>query len=319
MSWSGRLLPGTATGGGRLAEAVDGLLEQQRGTWPLLAAGYAALPGIETRRLAVRASSVVVQHNPGRLRNTTADVAAAAAGARPCFLCPQGLPPEERGVAFGEDYVVLGNPFPIFDRHLSIVHREHVPQRLSGRVEGLLALAEALGPRYFVLYNGPRCGASAPDHLHFQACAGRPLPVERDPGGAPGEGWVVRAPEDHGRTVVVLAAAGRDRLRRWIEDLVAALPAEDGDEPMLNLVAAAGEEGLTAYLFPRSRHRPAAFYAEGEARLLVSPGAIDMAGVVVVPERRDFERLQGPTLTAIFEEVTLGAAAVRRAAERIGR
>jgi hypothetical protein len=304
------------------------LIEQQRQTWPMLAAGYAGLARIEVRPLSVQRSEVLVQHNPGRIRNTTADVAAAAAGERPCFLCPESLPPEEMGIAVGEEWILLCNPFPILDRHLSIVHRDHVAQRLAGRVEALLALAEGLGPDFFVLYNGPRCGASAPDHLHFQACSRRVLPIEADAAGrrarVPGdvlesdEGVTVLTPEECGRSVIVLRARDRDRLRAWIESSLSTLPSDRGGEPMVNLVCTADEGGFAAYLFPRARHRPACFYATGPDRLVLSPGAIDMAGVFVVPEHADFERLDGARLAAILAEVTLPVELVLEVAEGIG-
>ena len=332
MSWSHRLLEVDASGGqverppgatGGLAGAVAGLIAQQKASWPQLARGYAALDAVQTRPIQVGRSGVVLQHNPGRIRNTTADVAAAAAGERPCFLCPGSLPPEERGIPFGADLVILCNPVPILDRHLSIVHRDHVPQRLDGSVGALLELAESLGPRFFVLYNGPRCGASAPDHLHFQACARDLLPVERDlagraPGSAAGdgEGCVVLPAQDYGRSVIVLRARDRGTLGHWIQEVVGALPGNGGEEPLVNIVCAAGLDQLTAFVFPRARHRPSAYFAGGDERLLVSPGAIDMAGVVVLPERRDFERLDARRLAAVFDEVTLPGELVNQAMER---
>jgi hypothetical protein len=319
LSWDRRLVGAVpedpAEGGGRLSDSVAALIEDQKRAWPLLRAGYEALAQVQTRPLDVRGSRVVLQHNAGRLRNTTADVAAAAAGERPCFLCVASLPPEERGIAFGDELVVLCNPFPILERHLSIAHRAHVPQRLAGQVGLLLALAESLGPDFFVLYNGPRCGASAPDHLHFQACSRALLPIAADAGA----GRAVLTPEDCGRSVLVLRDPGRDRMRAWIEEAVGALPVPDEHpEPMINLICLAEASGFSAYLFPRAKHRPEAFHAPGDERLVVSPGAIDMAGVIVVPERRDFERLDAARVEAIYREVTLPAPLLQRAAARIG-
>jgi hypothetical protein len=304
--------PGAA--GARLPALVAALIADQRRSWPLLREGYAAWAQGQARSVPVRATRVVLQHNPGRLRNTTADVAAAAAGARPCFLCPASLPPEERGIAFGDELVILCNPYPILDRHLSIAHRDHRPQRLEGWPAVMLALAESLGPEFFVLYNGPRCGASAPDHLHFQACARSLLPIA-----APlAQGCRVLTPEQCGRSVIALHAPNRQRLGQWLEQALAGLPVPDGHhEPMVNLICLAEPAGLSAYLFPRRKHRPDAFHAPGEERLVVSPGAIDMAGVLVVPERRDFERLDGPRVEALYDEVTLPVSLVRQAAARI--
>jgi len=263
-----------------------------------------------------------VQHNPRRLTSTTAAVEPGAVRARACFLCPEGLPPEERGLAIGDELVALCNPFPILDRHLVIVHRGHVPQRLAGRAGELLALARGLGPEDCVLYNGARCGASAPDHLHFQACSRARLPVEaalegRELRRAGSGGWLLMRPEQCGRTVLALRSPRRAELAGWLEGLLAELPREaDEAEPKLNLVCVHAGGSWTAYLFPRARHRPACFFAEGDARLLASPGAIDMAGVLVLPEQRDFQRIDAARLAAIYGEVTAAADAVAEAAAR---
>jgi hypothetical protein len=316
-AWDHRLqgsVSADASAAAALPALVAGLIADQRRSWPLLRDGYAAWSAARTRRVSVRSAEVVLQHNPGRRRNTTADVAAAAAGERPCFLCPAGLPPEEQGVAFGDELVVLCNPYPILDWHLSIAHRDHRPQRLEDRLGLLLALAESLGPGWFALYNGPRCGASAPDHLHFQAAARDLLPIA---GGLP-DGVTVLAPEQCGRSVIGLHTSNPGRLRGWLESALEGLPLPAGhDEPMVNLVCLAEHGGLSAYLFPRAKHRPDAFHASGDARLLVSPGAIDMAGVLVVPEEGDFERLDGPRVEALYEEVSLPGLLVQQAAARV--
>ncbi len=159
---------------------VAALIDQQVDNWPLLRQGFEAFARIETKRVRVQESQVVIQHNPRRIRSTGASVDKASVENRRCFLCPENLPQEEKGIAYGEDLVILCNPFPVLDRHLSIVHREHVAQQIQGNVELLLSLAHDLGTGYFVLYNGPECGASAPDHLHFQACSRELLPIEEN-------------------------------------------------------------------------------------------------------------------------------------------
>ena len=156
-----------------------------------------------------------MRHIPHRLQSTTARVDAASIGARPCFLCLQNLPLEQRGVAVGDEWVALCNPFPILERHLTIVHRQHVPQRLAGRIGALLGLARAL-PGCFVIYNGPECGASAPDHLHFQAADRALFPIEADTRDR--EGLV-----EHPSRPIVLRDDSRDRLAARLERLIAAL------------------------------------------------------------------------------------------------
>ena len=187
MNWDRKLVTDRELGPYRddeddptLEARVAALIDQQYDTWPLLRAGVDAFAKIETKRVRVEESEVVVQHNPRRIRSTSAEVDEASVEARGCFLCPDSLPAEEKGIAYGDDLVILCNPFPVLERHLSVVHREHVPQEIDGNVETLLSLARDLGSSYFVLYNGPQSGASAPDHLHFQACARDLLPIEKN-------------------------------------------------------------------------------------------------------------------------------------------
>jgi hypothetical protein len=182
MSWEQRLIEAEELS--RRGAAVDSdlptkigaLIQHQREHWPSLRDGYEAFERIETRRLKVEEAEVVVQHNPRRIRSTAAAVDPQAVASRPCFLCSQNLPPEEKGIGYGE-FVILCNPYPILERHLSIVHRRHGEQKIEGNIGSFLDLARELGPDYFALYNGPQCGASAPDHLHFQACSSRLLPI----------------------------------------------------------------------------------------------------------------------------------------------
>ena len=280
---------------------------------------------IETKRVRVEESEVVIQHNPRRVRSTAASVDKASVENRRCFLCAENLPPEEKGIAYGEDLIILCNPFPVLDRHLSIVHREHVPQQIAGNVEQLLSLAHDLGSSYFVLYNGPECGASAPDHLHFQACSRELLPIEDnlyddEPVMVEDCNYCEETARNSfelftlggcGRSVVVFRGGNREEVAIWVYQVIKELTLQtDKDEPLINIICTYDPRVWTVYLFPRAKHRPASFYAEGEDRLVVSPGAIDMAGVVVVPEREHFERLDGERLASIFSEVSMNGTTV---------
>ncbi len=190
-----------------LAGPSSGCSQQQATAWPLLARGLAGLAQARTRTLRIGSARVAVRHIPHRLQSTTARVDAASIGARPCFLCLQNLPPEQRGVAIGEEWVALCNPFPILERHLTIVHREHVPQRLAGRIGALLASRRRF-PRFFVIYNGPECGASAPDHLHFQAATARSSRSRRTRGTGKGRS------STHPSRPIVLRDDSREPARR---------------------------------------------------------------------------------------------------------
>jgi hypothetical protein len=303
-----------------LEAQVAALIDQQYETWPLLREGCEAFAQIESKRVRVEESEVVIQHNPKRIRSTAASVDKASVENRRCFLCPDNLPPEEKGIAYGDNLVILCNPFPVLDRHLSIVHREHVPQQIEGHVELLLSLAHDLGSNYFVLYNGPECGASAPDHLHFQACSRELLPIENnlyddEPVMAEVCDYCEQTARNSfelftlggcGRSVVIFRGGNREEVAIWVYQVIKELALQtDKTEPLINIVGTYDPQIWTVYLFPRSKHRPASFYAEGEQRLVVSPGAIDMAGVIVVPEREHFERLDGGRVAEIFAEVSM--------------
>jgi Domain of unknown function (DUF4922) len=303
-----------------LESRVAALIDQQSDTWPLLRDGRLAFAQMETKRVSVEESEVVVQHNARRIRSAAASVDKASVENRRCFLCAENVPPEERGIAYGDDLVILCNPFLVLDRHLSIVHREHVPQQIEGNVAGLLSLAHDLGSSYFVLYNGPECGASAPDHLHFQACSRELLPIEEnllkdEPVLSEDCSYCEETARNSfelftlggcGRSVVVFRGGNPEEVAHWVYAFIAELAAQsDRTEPLINIICTYDPKLWTVYLFPRAKHRPACFYAEGEGRLVVSPGAIDMAGVVVVPEREHYDKIDGARVAAIFSEVSI--------------
>jgi Domain of unknown function (DUF4922) len=315
-----------------LAARLDALISQQRETWPMLKAGYEALSEIETKRVPVAESSVVVQHNPKRIRSTAAAIDKQSVAGRKCFLCAENLPDEEKGIEYGDDLIILCNPFPVLGRHLSIVHRDHVEQRLQGNVETLLAMARDFGPDYFVLYNGPECGASAPDHLHFQACSRELLPIEDDARGddpvlvencasceeTARQTFEVFTLSGCGRGVIVFRGGDDGEVAGWVYRVLDELSRASGmAEPMVNLVCTHVAGLSSVYLFPRSRHRPSCFFAEGENRLLVSPGAIDMSGVIVVPRHEDFEKIDSEHLEAVFAEVSYDEEYINGLIERV--
>ena len=316
----------------RWVARANALIEQQRATWPLLAEGIAALAEVETKRVAVAESEVVIQHNPRRIRSTAAAVDKGSIEKRPCFLCAENLPPEEKGLAYGEEIGIFCNPFPVLNQHLTIAHRRHVEQTIAGNFELLMGLAADLAPDYFALYNGPKCGASAPDHLHFQACSRDVLPIAQDllaeMAADPAHCGICEAmPRDQfelftmagwGRSVIVLRGSNLEEMARWFYRIIDELPRADGDtEPMMNIVCTYERGTFTTFLFPRTKHRPASFFAEGDERLIVSPGAIDMAGVIVTPRHEDFARLDGARVEAIFAEVSFSDDQVNEILERV--
>ncbi len=180
-AWADRLvtidqLVGTGRAG--VGEAARALHRRQVEQWPRLADASAALAAARTRELRVGERTLRLQWNPGRRVSTTARVDATSVGRRPCFLCEHNLPPEQQGVALGNELIMLANPAPILPLHFTVVHTRHVPQALSPVLADAIRLAVACAGVMTVSYNGPRCGASAPDHLHLQTVASGRLPDE---------------------------------------------------------------------------------------------------------------------------------------------
>ncbi len=339
MSWQARLLSVSdlqpyLTDGETLnfSAQVTALIEHQKAHWQSLKEGYEALVQIETKWLELDGSSVVVQHNAKRIRSTAAAVDKASIQGRRCFLCAENLPHEEKGIAYDEDYIILCNPFPVLDKHLVIAHRSHVEQKIADRVEAMIALARDLGEEYFVLYNGAECGASAPDHFHLQALSRELLPIKEaldksDPPVAEDcnicadmarGNFELFTLTDFGRSIVVFRGANRVELAFWIYRIIEELGrATSKGEALLNLICYADRGVWTAMLFPRARHRPASFYAEGAEQIVISPGAVDMAGVIVVPRHEDYEKITAELIEQIFSEVSADAAFVDEIVERV--
>lgn len=281
-----------------MIESVDLLFRDQAASWPRLARGVEGLAKAQTRPVHIEWFDVFIRHIPHRVASTTAAVDRESIAKRPCFLCAGNLDPEERGVEFNENYTIYCNPFPIVDRHLTIVHRHHGSQHIAGEVGVLLDLAAAL-PAYFVIYNGPECGASAPDHMHFQAGLRELFPIGKDLAGI--QDVAVR---NYARNLFMFRGNDRSRLIGRIERVVEVLAriTRKDPEPLINIAVFYDQLRWTIYLFPRGKHRPHVFYT-GE--LTVSPASIDLCGIFVVPLEKDFARITGVDIASIFREVTL--------------
>ena len=281
-----------------MIDDLEKLFNRQARVWPQLAEGLEGLARARTRTVRIDWFDILIRHIPHRVGSTTAAVDPDSVAKRRCFLCTENLPREEEGVQFDADFTIYCNPSPIVDRHLTIAHREHGLQRIVNQFAEMLDLARAL-PGYFVIYNGPECGASAPDHLHFQAGLLGTLPIEKDT--AELTGVVV---PNYARNVVLFRGRDRsaliDRMDRAI-DLLAETTGKR-PEPLVNIAVFYERAEWITYLFPRGKHRPHVFYT---TELTVSPASIDLCGIFVVPLAHDFEKITGDAIAAIFREVTL--------------
>ncbi|MEN6621839.1 MAG: DUF4922 domain-containing protein [Smithella sp.] len=302
----------------KLGELCIKLLEEQKKTWPTLGAAYKGLAEVQIKSLFCNGCKVLVQFNPARSVSSGAAVDQESIKKRACFLCPDNLPCEQKGILYKKKYLILCNPAPIFEKHFTIVHVQHQPQAITGSIESLLDISADLSPDFIVFYNGPACGASAPDHLHFQAVPANVLPLsEIFPdhfGKIENTPVQIYKAEGINRSAVIIS--GRDkslllskfaRLMQAAHNIVAA-----SDEPMINVLCFYKDESWRVIIFFRGKHRPAAFYQEGDRRIFVSPGSIDMAGVIITPLKLDFDRLDCEGISRIYDEVSITEEAVNK-------
>jgi hypothetical protein len=302
-----------------LADLADALLARQKRDWPALTAGYAALESVHLREIDGGGWRVKAQFNPGRIVSSGADLDPESIRRRPCFLCPAKLPAKQQAIRYRDDFLILCNPAPIFPVHWTIAHVRHFPQSISGHIGLFLRLAADFGPGTTLLYNGPRCGASAPDHLHFQATPAGLMPAEEeiiDPRKRVGmrrrKGVIISRTKGLGRGILVIEGEKEEDIAAATGVVIKALgrlTVSDG-EPPLNILCSRAGEGWRLILFPRRKHRPDAYFRKGRERRLISPGAVDMGGIIVTPREEDFLALTPDLVREIFREVAFDDAAV---------
>ena len=310
----------------QLAPEVDRLLEAQRAAWPDLARGLEALDSIRLRTLVATRYATLVQFNPIRITSTGANVDPGSIARRRCFLCPENLPQAQQGIVYRDEYLILCNPAPIFLGHFTISHVEHRAQSIGHAIGTMLSLARDLAPAYQVFYNGPRCGASAPDHLHVQACPSGAIPLsartflDRHANGHVSlRGTLVTLLEGIDRSVLAFRSRSHEQAEQTIVSILAAarrVLATD-QEPPVNILASF--DGLTWHVVVvlRSKHRPGAYFLEGERKLLISPAAVDMGGLIITPREEDFTRLSAELVTEIYREVSLEPGVAVRILEQL--
>jgi hypothetical protein len=295
-----------------LIDLADDLLERQKKNWSRLVDGYAALSAVRVREIRGNGWRVQVQFNPRRIVSSGAKLDPESIRRRPCFLCPENLPPEQEAICYRGDYLILCNPVPIFPGHRTISHVRHLPQSLPDNLRTFLRLAADFGPRMTVFYNGPRAGASAPDHLHFQAAPAGLMPVEEeilDPRKRAGtkrrDGVKITQTMGLGRGILVIEGEKEESVAAAAGNAIHALGhmTSADQEPMLNILCTRTEKGWRLILFPRRKHRPDAYFREGRDGLLISPGAADMGGIMITPREEDFLALTPDLVSGIFREV----------------
>jgi glycosyltransferase involved in cell wall biosynthesis len=287
------------------------LLGQQNKSWPALTSTYRELAAVRTRSITCGCYDVSLQFNPQRAVSSGAAVDAESIKFRPCFLCKDNLPGEQQGIIYRNQYLILCNPAPIFENHFTIVALRHKPQEIAKSISWLLRLSADVSPEYTVFYNGPACGASAPDHLHFQMIPVNALAFLSEFKKLPlvKEISSVRYSlgKDFDRSFIVLESKNAKTLTKHFLRLLktAQKILATNDEPLVNVICTYTGDCWRLVIFLRRKHRPDAYFAEGKNRIIISPGAIDMAGVIITPRLNDYDRLDCKTIRDIYQEVSL--------------
>ncbi len=299
--------------GASLASKVNLLFADQLESWDLAKENYKDLEKVLSWSLPIgKGLEIVMQVNPARLASTSAKVDTKSIGQRTCFLCQANLPPSQKAIALGEELLLLINPFPIFPKHLTIPDRKHVPQKIEDRILQMLHLTKELND-FIVFYNGPRCGASAPDHFHFQAGNKDFLPLLSD--FEKTEKTLVRntvackilSMEGYFRKALVICGTDEKNVEDCLNEVILNLGffEESKEEPMINLLANYQDGEYKVFVFPREVHRPWQYFAEGQEKILFSPGSVDLAGVFILPRIEDYHKMNAETGKDLLRQTTL--------------
>ena len=293
--------------------SISRFFNRQLEMWEDARHRFRDLKHVEVRQLS---DQLKVQFNPARIVSTGAKIDKHTLGERPCFLCEQNRPKEQMTKQIDDHFQLLVNPFPILPVHFTIPATKHQPQsiyRHYGEMHRLLSLHSEL----MVFYNGPKCGASAPDHLHFQAGTSGVLPLQTN--------WqrlsrnltdVISLNDEEKISVLrdflvpafVIISKSEDSDEELFHRLYRSMPMRgDESEPMMNIIAWRKGDEFVSVVIPREKHRPDAYFAEGEAQMMVSPGTLDMAGLIITPREEDFSKINLDKATALLRECGISA------------
>ncbi len=295
-------------------------------TWEEARMRYRDMHNIQTKELSGDTFSIIAQHNPARMVSTGASINKNDISQRPCFLCENNRPEVQAKRVIDNRFDLLVNPYPILPTHFTIPLKTHSPQQIYGYYDEIHKILEEY-PEITVFYNGPKCGASAPDHAHFQAGTSGVLPLQQSWARLSrnltpiitineSEGiWIV---SDYPCAALVIKAHSSDTYGQLFTRLYHALPIKEGDtEPMINIVAWKNSNNFITVVFPRSKHRPECYYSNDDTQCLVSPGALDMAGLLVMPRKEDFNKITVERASGILKEVSLTESEIDSIAEKI--
>ena len=293
------------------SEKARTLVQEQIGEWDLVGRNYEGLRNVKVKTFDFGDFNIDIQYNPERIISSVAKVDPQSIEERSCFLCKKNLPTLQRMIPFDDNFVILVNPFPIFPEHLTIANANHTDQRIFGNFGTMLELASQLS-KFVIYYNGPKCGASAPDHLHFQAGYKGFIPIEHDFSSEiccrevrTIDGVKVSHWPEYQRGIITLTSNNKSDLIGCFNKIYHQLQIakQDEPEPMVNIIAAFERKTWTIHIFPRTEHRPRQFYETGEKQIVLSPASVDMGGLLVTPREEDFLKITEEDVIDIFEQV----------------
>ena len=297
---------------------------RQLQTWGDVRQRYRDLQQVETRELVTDTMTLQAQWNPARIGSTGAKIDAKSIAERPCFLCAKNRPQEQMHRVIDGKYELLVNPFPILPVHFTLPTLKHQPQRILSMYDEMLKVA-ADNTDVTLLYNGPRCGASAPDHAHLQTVSTGYLPLQQS--------WqrlsrnlteVIKDDEDNGiwqvtdypAAAFVIRSHSQSVGERLFRRLYDSLPPAD-EEPMMNVIVWNAGDAVLSVVLPRRKHRPDCYTATGDAQYIISPGAVDMGGLIITPREQDFRRVTPELILNIYRELSLTPEQMQEVAERV--
>ena len=328
----------------KIQQSIERLFQKQTLSWELAKENYQALKQYRSRTKEIskwfgkQYLDANLFLNPKRILSTTAQTDTASIHSRPCFLCQTNRPQEQEFISY-RNYQILVNPYPIFKHHFTIVDKEHKSQSIAGRFKDMIEFTDIMR-EYFLMYNGPECGASAPDHAHFQACSKEESMqgsyydhidlIDNDK--------VRISYEDFPYSFIRIQAKNKKTMSKTfhlIYDILAAN--NNGKEPMMNILAWYGleitkehfgknyddqfesvaEHPYNCIIFLRSKHRPDCYYAKGDEQILISPAIAEMNGIFPIVREEDMEKLTPEKVYDIYREVSISKEKLQKILERI--
>jgi hypothetical protein len=300
------------------AELASEMLRLQKSEWKQLADNYSSLKNIKVRAYKYEGYELRIQFNSERKASIAAKIDEESIKKRACFLCKENRPKEQREINYNKNFVLLCNPFPVFPEHFTFTFKRHSNQKISGNLGTFLDASKDLAKKYTVMYNGPRAGASAPDHTHFQVGTKYFMPIDnefpllkskygeilKDTGNL-----TVTGINDGIRKYIAIESTSKEPIKKAFRYFYSVYEkiADEKEEPRMNIIGFFEKaSGWRIIIFLRSKHRSSHYFEKEERRILISPATVDMGGVCVTFLEDDYNKVDKDKLAEILGEVSFG-------------